>query len=525
MAMTPREELIALRRLKELEAKSGIVSNQDLPKENKNEPLLKNAMLGFAARGNQAFGALNPWADKEKIASEQEWVKQNKGADIGQMLADIAITAPAGGLPGAVARSIGTGLLELGTHDGNVSDKLSNLAYGTLGAGLGEGAASALGFLAKPFKESTSRAQTYLKDKAGELGIKLNAAQQTGNKSLQYLDSALDFLPSSSTAQKEFKDSQRQAWQKSLFEQGSEHADTAGQLEMGNMKRRIGDVYKDVSSRNNINVDQELNDALSAVASERNLSRMDVNKRPIVESYLKEFNGAPVGSTFSGEGYQATRSMLDKQYRALKNSNPHEANALKDIRTALDESMTRSVSPEDALAWSGANKDYAVMKSIEKAVNPTTEEISPNLLMNYLKQRDPNRVVYGKGDQALTDIAKVGKEFIPSKVADSGTAQRAQAMKFLSGASAGKLAGAMYAGDLAMDGDPVGAVTPAIATGLAAILFPKAAGSMMRKQGGYLSKGAVDMSKETISGLSRQRLLSELLRHGSSQTLNDMRNK
>jgi hypothetical protein len=216
--------------------------------------------------------------------------------------------------------------------------------------------------------------------------------------------------------------------------------------------------------------------------------------------------------------------MLDKQAKAMENTNPLESHALKEIRRHLDDAMQRSVSPEDASKLMQTNNDYAVMKSIQKAINPTTEEISPNLLANYLTRRDPNRMIYGRGDQTLNDIAKVGKEFIPNKVPDSGTAQREHALKFLSGATAGKIAGGLYAGDVLYSKDPISSLAPAITGGLASILFPKAVGHLMRKQGGYLSKGLMDMEQPLIGNVSRQRALSELARNAGLQSLNAVRN-
>lgn len=493
-------------------------------REDNSNPYL-NAVYGFAARGNEALSALNPFSNKEKIANEKEWVKTHRGAAIGETLADMAITAPIGGIASLPVRVLGTGLIEANTREGNLEDKAKEFGLGSVGAALGEGAASALGFIAKPFSNTNSSARETLKEKAKQLGLKLNAAQETGNKTLQYVDSALDVMPSSSVAQKEFKDAQREQWQKSLFEHGGQEADAASQSSMGDMKKRISDVYNDVSSRNNINMDSDLKNALNNISKSRAIDRMDTNKRHIVQSYLDEFNAAPVGAQFSGKGYQNTRSMLDKQIKSMRNGNPQEAEALTAIRSALDEAMGRSVSAEDAAAWKGANKDWMTMKTIEKGTNPTTEEISPNLIINELKRRNPSSVVYGSGDQTLNDIAKVGKEFIPSKLPDSGTAQRAAAMKFLSGATPAKIAASIAIGDAGFSHDPYEAALSGTSAALASILFPKLAGAAMRKQGGYLSKGLVDLDKEVISGLTRKKLLKEIGRNAGTQTFNQMLNK
>ena len=493
--------------------------NIDVPKPIDSHPVM-DAVRGFANRGNQAMTALNPWATQEDLdqrAANQNWVNDRPWAKGGQMAADMVMTAPVGGLASAPARAVGSGVIESLTTPGDISKRADAFNYGTIGAGVGEGVGKTAEFLINPFKKIASPIKDKLIQQAEQLGIKLNAAQTTGNKTLKYMDSALDYIPSSSVMQHEAKDAQRTAWQKALFNQGGENADSASGTAMGDMKRRISGDYTDVSTRNNITVDQKLKDALDAIGSDRNMNIMDVNKRPIISQYLQDFN-KPVGSTFNGQGYQNTRSMLDKQYKALKNTNPAEADALKGIRNSIDSAMSRSVSPEDAAKWSKANNDWSVMKSIEKGVNPTTGEISPNLLMNGLKQRNPDSVIYGNGPQELNNIAKVGKEFIAPQLPDSGTAQRSAMIKLLTGA--GALGGAT---DFAYTHDPLDALGGAGTSMLGAVLLPKQAAKLMLKDGGYLSKGLLDLSKESLPGVSRKGLLEFLTRQSGLQTGNEMR--
>jgi hypothetical protein len=485
----------------------------DISHEN---PIIE-ALRGASARGNEAFAAINPWADQEKVAAEKEWVKQHPGAaDIGSMLSDIAITAPAGFGSGLGARALLSGGLEGLTHTGSNVDRLKETAYGALGSGIGEGVGNVASFLLKPFGQSKDKIVNQLVRKADDLGIPLNAAQTTGNKSLQYADSALDFIPSSSAAQQEFKDMQRKKWTEAILKQGGETADNVGSDVMGGMKDRISGVYKDLTSRNNLNVDDKFISDLANVKTNL-MGRIPTNQKGIVKSYLADLGSIPAGQAaqINGSQYQNIRSMLDKQAKAFKNTDPATHEALMSIKKAADSAMERSlVNPVDAAKWKGANKDWAVMRTIEKAVDPTTGQLSPNLLMNSMKNKDANRVIYGKGDQELTDIAKVGKQFISSKTADSGTAQRAMMMKMLTGGGLGGL------GTMAMY-DPTMAAEAGTAALLGGVLMPKLAGKMMRTQGGYLTKGLVDLGKEALPGITREKVIIELMRNAGVQALAD----
>lgn len=511
-------ELQFLLKAKELDlaAPQAVEATQDT-----GSPIL-NAFRGVAARGNQAMTALNPLADAEdyrRIAAEQEWVKTHPGAGVGSMLADVALTAPAGGAGGAVLRSLASGAIEGATTPGWLGDKFEAALFGTAGAGIGEGLSKTLGVLVKPFEESASAATKKLIQKANALGIDLNAAQVTGNKALQYLDSALDFIPSSAGMQQAKKDAQRAAWQKALYGLGHQVTDGLDpDVVMRDMKKRISGVYDDVANRNDILMDQQLKDALTGVADERNLTRMDANKRALVQSYLDEFNAPPVGSTFSGKGYQNTRSMLDRQAKAMRNSNPAESDALLQIRNEIDAAMGRSVSPADQAAWKQANNDWMVMKNVEKSIDPVQGDISANRLLTTLKNRDPNRVIYGAGDQKLTDAAKIGKEFISPKTSDSGTAQRQAMIKLLTGAGA---AGA--AEEYARTHDPLASATGSVASAMLAALLPRQAAKMLWRPDGYFSKGLADLSKDVIPGVARQRIIDEMLRNAGLQFSNEMR--
>ena len=481
---------------------------------------IMNAARGAAARGNQAMAALNPWADKEKIAAEQEWVNQHPGANVGSMIADMMITAPAGGAATMPARALLTGAIEGATNPGGLAERIKDAGYSVAGSGIGEKMADAASFLVKPFKKSVNPLVTALMQKADDMGIKLNAAQTTGNKSLQYADSALDFIPSSSTAQQEFKDAQRRAWTKALLAQGHQSADIASPEVMGAMKDRISGVYKDVAGRNGLKVDDTLKSDLGAVKANL-IERIPTNQKGIVKSYLKDFDQPPVGAEIPGKTYQDTRSMLDKQAKAFKNSDPATHEALRAIREATDSAMERSLTdpakiggnPDDLANWKQANKDWMVMKNVEGAIDPLTGEVSPANLLNAMKRKDANRVLYGKGDQELTDIARVGKQFLTPKTADSGTAQRQMMIKLLTGSGMGGLAAtALY--------DPVTAAEAGTAALLGGVLLPKAAGAMMRKQGGYLTDGLVDLGKEALPGITRQRVIEELMRNAGNQAVN-----
>lgn len=482
----------------------------------KQEPKLDDPsfLVGMGKRFNEAarglgFDGVEPYAPADKRIDE------STAGKLGGIAADMAITAPAGLAGGALTRIAGTGLTEALTNENN---RVENGLTGAAGAGVGEMLGSAAKFFAKPFSETTNQVSKDLIAKAKAMGIPLNAAQETGNKSLQYADSALDFIPSSSGFQQAQKEAQRRAWQKALFAQAGENADGATSDVMGAMKDRISNQYNQIHGRNNLTVDQELKDALAKVELEQ-LARLSTNQKPILQSYLDDFSGLNVGDKMTGKQYQDLRSMLDKQAKGFKNSDPFTADALKGIRSAIDSGMMRGANTFDAALLKKANSEWATMKAMERAIDPVTGNVSPALLLNGLKKNDANRMIYGKGKQDLADIAKVGKEFITSKVPDSGTAQRSEMIKMLTGAA---IAGA--GADYSIDQDPTD-VAGLLAAPILAATMPKVAAKAMWKNGGYLSKGLLDLDKEIALGLTRKGLLDFAARNAGTQSARELNKK
>lgn len=507
---------------------NGTQPEQDVKQELGLLDQAKNAVYGFAGVGNKAMHALNPFStpeDAQRIAAEQAWIKQNQGAQVGELVGEMAMTGPSGLGRSMITRALLSGGIEGLTEPGSAADRLNNASLAVIGSGLGEHIADGVGFLAKPFKEEFDPVYQGLVKKAQDIGLKLNAADVTKNKTLQALDNLLDSMPSSSAMQKEFKDEKRRAWQRAIFDQGGEVADTASPEVMGGMKDRIQGVYKELADKHSLVVDQQLKDDLSAISGKFD-GRIPVNQKSVVASYLRDFDKPPVNATIAGGEYQDIRSMLDKQSKAFRNSDPATSDALRSIRQSVDDAMERTLSganpsqigqgaSDDLARWKKANKDWMVMRTIESAMNTGDNiaegSINPNAFLREMRKRDPNRMIYGKGDQALADIARVGQAFIPNKVPDSGTTQKAILAKLLSGDAL------LGVGAGLASGDPI---TGLGAAGLglgAGIALPQLATKLLQQPGGYLGKGAMDLSKQVVPGLTRQRLLSEVLRNSGIQ--------
>ena len=437
----------------------------------------------------------------------KEALKQ-PGSGAGSLLADMLITAPTGLAGGMIKRALATGGMEALTTPGNMPNRLWSGAVGTVGSMLGDAAGGVGGFISRPFHPTGDVKLQALVDKANAMNIPLRADQVSGNKSLAYLDSALDYLPSSSAMQEEAKQAQRQAWERALYKEGGQVYDP-NINNLAEMKPRVSAMYKDLTDRNDLTVDTAFKSDIDKVKTEL-LQRVPTNQKSIVKSYIKDLEMPPEGATMSGKTYQDTRSRINEQAQNFKRTDSGTYNALKALRKALDDGMQRGLNATDKMTWDKANKAYMVQKNIEQATDSATQKVSASKLFNQLNKRDPNIMKYGEGPQGFADIARVGQEFIGEKLPNSGTAQRNAAMKLLTNPGS-----ALFHGGLTGAGGfagPLGALAGAVVS----YKLPRLASEAMQNPNGWLVNGTPNILPN-IAGMPRDALAKELLRMSTIQ--------
>jgi hypothetical protein len=369
-----------------------------------------------------------------------------------------------------------------------------NTAFGAGGGFGGQVVGKAVGRLVRPVQKELDPATQRLANKAKAAGITLDAAQQTGSKPLKIIGSVLDNLPFTADSQAVKKGAQRAAWQRAVLKEAGEDADIATPDVMGTIKDRVGGEFRRLTATYDLPVDNRLLTELANIEAKYG-RRLNVNQRQIVQSYIDDLTSAP---SMPGTIYQDARSMLDKQARGMKNSDPFTAGILNEIRDSLDSAMGRTIAaggnPADQAAWATARKQWKVMRTAERAADATKGDISPAKFFNELRRKDPNAVVYGQGPQDVADLARIGQAFIREQIPDSGTAQRQFYMNLLTGGGLGLSA---MTGVL-----PPAAVLSAALTATTPMAAHKALWSKAGQR--YLSSGV-------LSNSARQELLARLL--------------
>lgn len=480
-------------------------------KEAERMPVSDQFLSGVGGALTRPYVGVRQMLGKESQSSVDDYrdsmdALNNTGAGVaGDFVGSAMPVAAATALPGGntvIGAALSGGLSGATSPTKEGESRAWNTGLGAAGGVLGQMAANTVGVVNRPFRPVLTAEQAALARKAQDMGISLNAAQLTGSKPLRWIDSALDNLPSTAEDQATKKTAQRAAWQKAVLGTFGENAESATPDVLSAAKERIGKAFNDISGRNSVTLDPQALDAIRSASQRNNMvGPLASGKVDAVADYLNNLagtqqnligaNGLQVmpSQSLTGPQYQNIRSILTRNADSAFRSGDSQLGAgLKEIRDALDDAATRSVSPDDAAAWANARREYKFLKTTQKAVDPVSGDISPKKLINEVARKDPNGVYYGAGDQTFPDLARIGKQFIAENLPDSGTAQRSWYMNMLQNPS-GVLGGAVGA----MSGGPIGSL---IGYGLGSVT-PMAAEKALWNPSGYFTRGLLDVSPAT----------------------------
>ena len=378
-------------------------------------------------------------------------------------------------LKAAIAAGAATGAIQPVATD---ESRLENTVVGALGGAVGTGVAKVIGKVAQPvvnkLTDAAKRAVQTLKD----AGVPLDLSQLTGSRLAR--SAKLILADNPLVGDGGFLDEQRAAYNGALLKTIGEDATAATPDVMSAAKTRIGSVMNDVAERNPINYDKTLETKLAQVVKDAR-STLEDQQFSVISRQADEIlnKAAENGGKIDGKAYQNIKTILDDISMGADQSKGKAARAIREV---LDDGLMRSASGDDYAAMKLARSQYRNMKQIETAI--ATDEsgnISPSKLANTLgTKKNAAQSKYGQGDQTLVNLAKAGKEILPEKTGNSGSAARAAAQILGPGAIA---AGS----SLANDGD----LSTAMKYGAMGIAAPYAARAVLHNPAvsSYLANG------------------------------------
>lgn len=136
------------------------------------------------------------------------------------------------------------------------------------------------------------------------------------------------------------------------------------------------------------------------------------------------------GQTISGEAFKNIETRLGQRIQRYAQSTDADqrdlADALRATQQAVRDLAARQ-NPREAAQIANINRGWASLAQVEKAAGTSRAEITPAGYSQAVKQSSATvrRRGYARGDALNQDLADAGSAVLPSRLANSGTADRA----------------------------------------------------------------------------------------------------
>lgn len=336
-------------------------------------------------------------------------------------------------------------------------------------------------------------------------GVPLTAGQKTGNVNLQYREA---MTPRTVQMLADQGDDFTGAVLKRIGVEGKR----AEPEVLNAAYQRIGGVFDDLASRNQIAPDRQLVSGVNDAVRKYTQSTNKNNIAPIVENIAGKIRSAlRQGKPISGAEYQQFRSDLGPLVTA---SDRQLATAARDLRIALDDAMERSITAtgnaDDIALYTTARQQYRDYLAIEGAATKAGSDTAAGILNPRQLRAEVVRVQgkrsYATGNSDLGELARAGN-IAMQPLPQSGTQPRmmANTIQALSGSGAGMGAGGLT---YALTKDP----QLAAYAGVAGALAPAARNQMTGSRVGqaYLANQMLPGQSNTAAQMTAAALAAAL---------------
>lgn len=293
--------------------------------------------------------------------------------------------------------------------------------------------------------------------------IPLSGPQLSNNSFVKYLASMTDKLPFSGAGAR--AEAQSQAVTKAVADQivpamsNPESLTQFAQPEeietlqnatglttkyMSTARKVLGNMFNSVADNTTITPENinALGNKLAGISSEAGQVLTDPEIKPITNQINNIIDKVESDGTLSGDTYQALTRKGAPLDVASNSNNPNIRHYAGQIRTALDDALEASASPEDLGILRQARLGWKNMKTVQDVAAKAGIEgdVSPNLLLGAVRKSYRDMAYTGAGN--LGEIARITQ--LMKEPPSSGTAERLTAMRFLGGL--GEVAGVGGAG-------------------------------------------------------------------------------
>lgn len=354
----------------------------------------------------------------------------------------------------SLGAAVGMGALPALTEYGTPQEKLMGAGAGAAGGGIGYGIGKVLGNAISPGMKPESDKAAQLAQVAAKEGVRLDAAQVTGNPVLQNVKAALGTIPWTAGGQARADAAKQAAYNAAVLKRIGSNASAATPDVLADAHAGIVGNLAKVSDNVKLVPDEAFVNKL-AEFEKSFLRRLPTDQRPVIGSYLQDMTNA-IGGHIPGDAYATARSSLGQI--AADSKNATVSTAAKELQKTLDDLFDRQAPKAIVESVHEARKQYGMYLNITKALKngrSTTGDIPPKQMYAAVADSMPG---FAKSTEPTAELVRAGRQFLPDPVPNSGTAQRAMYANLLTAGSMGGLgaAGSMMAGESPTTGAMVG---------------------------------------------------------------------
>lgn len=269
----------------------------------------------------------------------------------------------------------------------------------------------------------------------------LTAGQKTGNKRLQWFESASQDAPFAGNRAANLQDAAAEQFTAAVLRRIGENAPRATSEVMDRAYRRIGQEFDELAKMTYVPVRHTLVSNAKKIADNYEQMVSAAGKVPLVGKIAEDL--AAIQNTanpmLTGQQYKVWRSQIDAAARGQRDATT--AMALRDLRELLDASVRATLKGPARDAWQRVRNQYRNLLVVERAAADASEGLlSPASVKTAVKLQNRRSYVRGQGDFA--ELASAAKDVL-KPLPQSGTAPRAAATGLfnLGGMGLGALAG------------------------------------------------------------------------------------
>lgn len=439
--MNEREELIALRRLAELEAKAAKPAKNEFafdPERDMNyfdraAAGAGKAMTDMFLGAKQRLGMASVEDVQEKKRLDAPLMKSS-GSGVGQFIGTAVPLAATALIPGA--QSI-TGAGVIGALTGamqpteSAGETATNVALGgALGAG-GQKVANAIGakLASRAAAPNLTQGQQNMRQIAEQLGMRLTPGQSVGSSPLQLLEAKLEASPVTSGGFNAIRDQNQRVINRAAAKTIGETADEVSQPIIDRALTRTETVFNRVADRTPVPLDpqtvpnrlrQILQDSEGLIGQNASLADNALWAR------LDDF------AFQGGATREQLRTLSSKLGKAARNNMTTAAGdrelgaALREAQNVVEDAIQQSLPQAEQVAYGEARQQYrALMDLLSRptALNTSSGNVNARSMAGALQARDRMGWAAGRNQSDLYDALRVVQAF-PDAVGNSGTATR-----------------------------------------------------------------------------------------------------